>query len=155
MINSVSATDRLEEVAPNEPSWRLEDTIKLTELLAARGVDLIDVSSAGSDPRQKLPPILDTSSVYHADLSGPIKAALGDKIIVGVVGGITNGKMAQEALDKNEADLVLVGRMFQKNQGLVWNFAEDLGVSISVAHQIGWGFFGRPGSVSKSVLKKE
>ncbi|KAI0095291.1 hypothetical protein BDY19DRAFT_917155 [Irpex rosettiformis] len=151
----ISATDRLEEVAPNEPSWTLQDTIKFTELLAGRGVDLIDVSSAGNDPRQKLPPITDEARAYHADLSTPIKAALGDKIVVGVVGGISNGKLAQRVLDNNEADLVLVGRSFQKNPGLVWQFAEDIGVVINVAHQIGWGFFGRGSSIGKRLPKKQ
>ncbi|TWU72704.1 hypothetical protein ED733_004076 [Metarhizium rileyi] len=37
-------------------------------------------------------------------------------------------------------DLIATGRMFQKNPGLVWSWADDLNVSISVAHQIGWGF---------------
>jgi hypothetical protein len=41
---------------------------------------------------------------------------------------------------------VFVGRMFQKNPGLVWSFAEELGVEINVANQIRWGFGGRPGA---------
>ncbi|OAA34697.1 Aldolase-type TIM barrel [Metarhizium rileyi] len=40
-------------------------------------------------------------------------------------------------------DLIAAGRMFEKNPGLVWSWADDLNVSISVAHQIGWGFGGR------------
>ena len=42
---SVSATEWLEEVLPNEPSWRVEETVKLAGILADHGVDLIDVSS--------------------------------------------------------------------------------------------------------------
>ncbi|KAI0803105.1 FMN-linked oxidoreductase [Irpex lacteus] len=148
----ISATDRLEDF--DEPSWKLEDTIKLAGLLAERGVDFIDVSSAGNDPRQKLPPFINEPRAAHADLSGPIKAALGDKIIVGVVYGIQNGHIAEDVLQKNEADVVLVGRWFQKNPGLVWQFAEDLGVVIHAAHQIGWGFFGRGSTVGKKVPSK-
>ena len=37
----------------------------------------------------------------------------------------------------------MVGRAFLKNPGLVWQFAEDLGVEITVAHQFEWGFKGR------------
>jgi 2,4-dienoyl-CoA reductase-like NADH-dependent reductase (Old Yellow Enzyme family) len=140
----ISATDRLEEVFPNDPSWTVDDTIKYAHLLAEHGVDLLDVSSAGNHPQQKLPPVrAGAGEAFHTDLSAPIKAALGDKLIVAVVGGISNGKTAQRVLDQNEADIVLVGRAFQKNPGLVWQFAEDLDVSINVAHQIGWGFFGR------------
>lgn len=39
--------------------------------------------------------------------------------------------------------MVFVGRYFQKNPGLVWSFAEDLGVAIRQARQIEWGFAGR------------
>ncbi len=68
---------------------------------------------------------------------------MGDKIIVGAVGGINNGKLAQRILDEGKADVVFVGRLFQKNPGAVWQFAEDLGVRITAAHQIEWAFFGR------------
>ncbi|KAI5293002.1 hypothetical protein KEM55_007365, partial [Ascosphaera atra] len=40
-------------------------------------------------------------------------------------------------------DAVFVGRMFQKNPGFVWSLAEDLGVEVKMANQIGWGFGGR------------
>lgn len=56
---------------------------------------------------------------------------------VGTVGTITNGKQANELLEEG-LDLAIVGRMFQKNPGLVWTFAEDLGVQINVANQIRW-----------------
>ena len=39
--------------------------------------------------------------------------------------------------------MIFNGRMFQKNPGLVWKFADDLGVQLRHAAQIGWGFSGR------------
>lgn len=66
---------------------------------------------------------------------------LGDKLLVGAVGGVTDGHIAQGILDKGQADVVFVGRQFQKNPGTVWAFAEDLGVDIYLAHQIEWGMF--------------
>ena len=65
---------------------------------------------------------------------------------VGTVGTITSGKQAQQLLEEG-LDLAIVGRMFQKNPGLVWTFAEELGVHVEVANQIRWGFRGRPESV--------
>lgn len=56
---------------------------------------------------------------------------------VGTVGTITSGKQANELLEGG-LDLAIVGRMFQKNPGLVWTFAEELGVQINVANQIRW-----------------
>ncbi len=47
---------------------------------------------------------------------------------------------------------MFVGRQFQKNPATVWAFAEDLGVKITVAHQIEWGFAGR-GKVGRRAQK--
>ncbi|KAA1475227.1 FMN-linked oxidoreductase [Dentipellis sp. KUC8613] len=135
----VSATDWLEQTMPDEPSWRLEDTVRLTGLLAAHGVDLLDVSSGGSDPAQKIGP----QDAYQIPFSEAVKKAHGDKILVGAVGGITTGTRAQQILEAGQADIAFVGRMFQKNPGLVWSFAEDLGVEIYKALQIEWVFHGR------------
>ena len=44
---------------------------------------------------------------------------------------------------QGQADVVFVGRQFQKNPGTVWAFADELGVTLTVAHQIEWGFMGR------------
>ncbi|KAL8824165.1 MAG: hypothetical protein Q9191_005248 [Dirinaria sp. TL-2023a] len=49
----ISATDWLED-EPGVDSWRVEDTVKLAEILASKGVDLLDCSSGGLDPRQKI-----------------------------------------------------------------------------------------------------
>lgn len=88
----------------------------------------------------------------EADLLKPfakaVKEKLGDKLAVSTVGSITSGKQANQLLEEG-LDLVVVGRLFQKNPGLVWTFAEELGVEINVANQIRWGFGGRPGAPKK------
>ncbi|TGO12783.1 hypothetical protein BTUL_0082g00270 [Botrytis tulipae] len=113
----VSASEWLEHLAP-EPSWDIQESIKLAKILAARGVDALDVSSGGNDPRQKIN-------------GGP-----------GTVGSITSGVQANDLLKDNGLDMIFIGRMFQKNPGLVWTFADELGVDIKVANQIQWGFGG-------------
>lgn len=138
---SISATDRLETVLPDTPSWTVPDTIKLAHLFAAHGVDVLDVSSAGNHPNQSLPER--GAEAAQADLSEAIKAALGDKLVITTVGGISNGTVAQRVLDKNQADAVFVGRHFIKNPGAAWQFAEDLGVHVTLARQMGWPFLGR------------
>ncbi|KAH9841650.1 uncharacterized protein C8Q71DRAFT_341984 [Rhodofomes roseus] len=135
----ISATDWLEESLEGEPSWTLQDTVRIAGLLAEHGVDLLDVSSGGAHPAQKIP----GAPTYQAPLAEAVKKAHGDKILVSAVGLITDGKTAQGVLDKGQADAVFVGRQFQKNPGTVWQFAEELGVDIKRAHQIEWGFTGR------------
>ncbi|KII89987.1 hypothetical protein PLICRDRAFT_91117 [Plicaturopsis crispa FD-325 SS-3] len=140
----ISATDWLE--CSQEPSWKSSDTVRLAPILADHGVDFLDVSSGGNHPLQK---ITDVGPAFQARFAADVKKAVGDRLVVGSVGVITNGHVAQGVLDKGQADAVLVGRQFQKNPAVVWAFAEDLGVDIKLAHQIEWGFKGRGTSKAK------
>ncbi|KAA1474501.1 FMN-linked oxidoreductase [Dentipellis sp. KUC8613] len=135
----ISASDLL-EAQPNTPSWTSEDTVRLAGLLAEHGVDLLDVSSGGVSTAQdiKMPP----GVAYQAHFSEAVKKAHGDKILVGAVGAISTGTIAQGVLDRGQADVAFVGRTFQKNPGTVWAFAEELGVDIRVTRQTEWAYKG-------------
>jgi 2,4-dienoyl-CoA reductase-like NADH-dependent reductase (Old Yellow Enzyme family) len=65
---------------------------------------------------------------------------------VSSVGSIDTAKLANELLEKDGLDLIVVGRAFQKNPGLVFQWADDLGVKVQMPNQIRWGFGGRGGS---------
>ncbi|OAX38165.1 FMN-linked oxidoreductase [Rhizopogon vinicolor AM-OR11-026] len=136
----VSATEWLEEALPNEPSWRIEDTVKLAGILVEHGVDFLDVSSGANHSKAIMKA---SSAAYQAPFAQAVKEAVGDRLVVGAVGSINTGKIAQEVLDKGQADVILVGRQFQKNPGTVWAFAADLGVAIKLANQLTVGFLGR------------
>lgn len=129
----ISATDWLEDEPSIPESWRLEDTVRLAEVIAGMGVDLLDVSSGGLHPKQKVK----TGPGYQAPFAKAVKEKLGDKLAVATVGSITSGKQANELLEEG-LDLTIAGRMFQKSPALVWQFAEELGVQINVANQIRW-----------------
>lgn len=120
----------------------MQESIRLAHLLAEHGVDVIDVSSGGNHPLQELSLVRD-GEAYQSYLSAPIKAALQGKALVTTAGGIRSGVMAQEVLADKKADVIMVGRWFQRNPGLVWQFADDLGVTMNTALQIEWGFVGR------------
>ncbi|KAJ3568706.1 hypothetical protein NP233_g5542 [Leucocoprinus birnbaumii] len=139
LLVRVSGTEWLEQVAPDEPQWRPKDTARLAPILADHGVDLLDVSSGGLSPRQRVVP----GEAYQAHLAAAVKKAVGDKLVVSAVGALGNGPIAQKVLESGQADVVFVGRQFQKNPGLVWQMADELGVEIVQAKQIGWGFKGR------------
>lgn len=144
----VSATDWLEEVMPNEPSWRMEDTVRFAQALAEAGtVDVLDISSGGNHVKQHI----HAKAAFQAPFAIEVKKAVGDKLKVGSVGMINSGHLANSLLEDNNLDFVLVGRGFQKNPGLVWTWAEELDVEISMANQIRWGFSSRGGGV---YLKK-
>ncbi|KAJ5387873.1 hypothetical protein N7509_010414 [Penicillium cosmopolitanum] len=144
----VSATDWLEEDMPNEPSWRVEDTVRLAKALADSGtIDVLDISSGGNHRAQHI----HAKPAFQAPFAIEVKKAVGDKIKVGSVGMIDSAQLANCLLENNGLDFVLVGRGFQKNPGLVWTWAEDLDVEIAMANQIRWGFSSRGGGV---YLKK-
>jgi 2,4-dienoyl-CoA reductase-like NADH-dependent reductase (Old Yellow Enzyme family) len=134
----ISATDWLEESDLKDQSWTLEQTVRLSEILAEKGVDLLDVSSGGLHEKQHI----HAGPSYQAPFAKAVKEKVGDKLAVGVVGSITDGKQANGLLDDG-LDLIIVGRMFQKNPGMVWAFADDLDVQVNWANQIRWGFGGR------------
>lgn len=138
----VSATDWLEESHPGEPSWKLEDTVRFAQALAQSGtVDFIDVSSGGVHKDQKP----HAAPGFQAPFAIAVKKAVGDAIAVGSVGMINSAELASSLVEKEGLDFVLVGRSFQKNPGLVWSFADELGVEIAMANQIRWGFGSRGG----------
>jgi 2,4-dienoyl-CoA reductase-like NADH-dependent reductase (Old Yellow Enzyme family) len=113
--------------------------VKLAEILATRGVDFLDVSSGGNHAKEKIR----AGPAYQAPFSEAVKKRLGNRLLVGCVGSITEGKQAEGLLRDGKADVVLVGRQFQRRPALVWDWADDLGVKIKAANQIEWGFVGR------------
>jgi 2,4-dienoyl-CoA reductase-like NADH-dependent reductase (Old Yellow Enzyme family) len=137
LVLRISATDWLEEAGIE--GWTVEQTVQLSEKLADMGVDLLDVSSGGLHQKQHI----HGGPGYQEPFAKAVKDKVGDKMLVGTVGSITDGKQANGYLENDNLDVAFVGRMFQKNPGLVWQFAEDLGVEGRWANQIRWGFGGR------------
>jgi 2,4-dienoyl-CoA reductase-like NADH-dependent reductase (Old Yellow Enzyme family) len=137
LVLRISATDWLEEAGIE--GWTVEQTVQLAEKLADMGVDLLDVSSGGLHEKQHI----HGGPGYQEPFAKAVKDKVGDKMLVGTVGSITDGKQANGYLENDNLDVAFVGRMFQKNPGLVWQFADDLGVEGRWANQIRWGFGGR------------
>lgn len=151
----ISATDWLDNNPEySGPSWSVEDSAKLAVLLADHGVDVLDVSSGGNHALQK--PV--GAPGYQAPFAKHIKRVVGDRLLISSVGSIKTGDLAQELIaggkDDEDVgiDLIAAGRMFQKNPGLVWAWAEDVGTTIKIANQISWGFKGRKKGTSQNVV---
>ncbi|KAL5358794.1 hypothetical protein BJX96DRAFT_183340 [Aspergillus floccosus] len=138
----VSATDWLEESMPDQPSWRVEDTVRFAQALAESGyIDVLDVSSGGNHAAQHI----HAKPGFQAPFAIAVKKAVGDKLAVGTVGMIDSAHLANSLLEKDGLDMVLIGRGFQKNPSLVWTWAEELNLELSMANQIRWGFSKRGG----------
>ena len=90
-----------------EGGWGIEDSVRLAQLLKANGrVDLIDCSSGGVDPRQKL----DAFPGYQVPFSAAIRGRAG--IATGAVGMISAPEMAERIIADGQADLIVMARAF-------------------------------------------
>ncbi|EMG48851.1 NADPH dehydrogenase, putative [Candida maltosa Xu316] len=132
------------ENSPDPESWSIEDSQKLADIFVEKGISLVDVSSGGNDYRQ--PPRSSISKTkrepIHVPLARAIKQHVGDKLLVATVGNLDqNPELDNKYLESGDFDLVLIGRGFLKNPGLVWAFADKLGVRLHQALQLGWGFW--------------
>ena len=88
-----------------EGGWTLDDSIRLCRILKERGeVDLIDCSSGGNDPRQKIP----IHPAYQVPFAAAVKAKTG--LLTGAVGLIHTPDLAESIVANNQADLVILGR---------------------------------------------
>lgn len=133
-----------DENSPDPEAWTIEDSKKLADILVEKGIALVDVSSGGNDYRQ--PPRSGISKELrepiHVPLSRAIKQHVGDKLLVSCVGGLEKDpELLNKYLEEGTFDLALIGRGFLRNPGLVWEFADKLGVRLHQALQLGWGFW--------------
>ncbi len=95
----ISATDWL------EGGWGVDDSIRLAKILKEKGrVDLIDCSSGGTSPDQKVP----NHPGYQVPLAKSVKEGAG--MMTGAVGLIHTPEHAESILANGDADLVIMGR---------------------------------------------
>ncbi|KAI1115148.1 NADPH dehydrogenase [Nemania sp. NC0429] len=133
----ISATEWMEHTG--EPSWTLDDSIRLARLLPAAGVDLLDVSSGGNHPDQQI----HVHPYYQVDLASAIREALkkdGIELLIGAVGGITNAEMAHSIVQEGDghvskADLVLAARQYLREPEFALRVAHELGVEVKWPNQ--------------------
>lgn len=94
----ISATDWI------EGGWNIDESVQLASLLKEKGVDVIDVSSGGTSPDAKIP----AAPGYQVPFAARIKKETG--ILTGAVGLITEAVQAEEILEENKADMIVMAR---------------------------------------------
>ena len=116
LLVRISATEWLDE------GWSLDDTIALVPLLAARGVDCINVSSGGNVGGVKIP----VGPGYQVPLADALRQTT--PLPVSAVGLITEAEQAQEIVEKGQADIVEIGRAALRQPSWPLWAANELGV---------------------------
>jgi 2,4-dienoyl-CoA reductase-like NADH-dependent reductase (Old Yellow Enzyme family) len=98
LLVRLSCTDWVED------GWTLDDSVEVSRLLAAEGVDLIDCSTGGATRDARIP----VGPGYQVRFAERIRREAG--IPTGAVGLITEPEQAEAILAEGRADLVLMGR---------------------------------------------
>jgi 2,4-dienoyl-CoA reductase-like NADH-dependent reductase (Old Yellow Enzyme family) len=115
----ISATDWV------DGGWDVDQSIYAAKRIAPLGVDLIDCSSGGLDPRQKIP----VKAGYQAPFAQQIRDKAG--ILTGAVGMIEVPEMASEILRTEKADVVIFAREFLRRPYWPLDEARNLGIPAS------------------------
>jgi 2,4-dienoyl-CoA reductase-like NADH-dependent reductase (Old Yellow Enzyme family) len=116
----ISATDW------KEGGWDLDQSVELVKQLGPLGVDLVDCSSAGLVPDQKIV----AGPGFQVPFSERIRRDTG--VMTATVGLIETKEQVAEILAKNQADLVLMAREFLRDPYWPLRAARELG------HKISW-----------------
>ena len=108
-----------------EGGWTVEETVELSKLISVLGVDLVDVSSGGLDPRQEVP----VGPGYQVPLARQVREGSG--LPVGAVGLITEAQQAEQVLADGSADVVLLARAWLRDPHWALRAASELGDDVT------------------------
>ena len=109
--------------------WSLQDSIRLAQLLAKAGADLIDCSSGGNAAHQQI----QAGPGYQVPFSAAIRQEA--RVLTGAVGIITTGAQAEEILANEQADLIFLAREMLRNPHFPLLAAHELGYAIQWPNQ--------------------
>ncbi len=104
-----------------ENGWDQNDSVKLAHLLKEKKVDLVDVSSGGNIHGARI----SVFDGYQVPFAAKIRKEAA--IATGAVGLITTKEQAEDILQKEQADLIFVGREILRNPYLAIQGAMESG----------------------------
>jgi 2,4-dienoyl-CoA reductase-like NADH-dependent reductase (Old Yellow Enzyme family) len=115
----ISATDWV------EGGWDLDQSVELAQRVRESGVDLIDCSSGGASPEQRIA----LGPGYQVPFAERIRREAG--IMTAAVGLITTAEQAAEIVRGGHADLVLLARQFLRDPYFPLHAARELGEHVA------------------------
>ena len=117
MFVRISATDW------TEGGWKPDESVKLSAILKAHGIDLIDCSTGGN-VHAKIP----VGPGYQVPFAERIRNEAG--ILTGAVGMITGPEQADAIVKSGQADMVLLARELLRDPHFALRAAHVLGVDV-------------------------
>jgi len=130
LLARISAVDYLD----TPEAWTLEDSVKLSKILAENGVDFITASGGGFA-------FVDKSKVhpsYQLSFATAIKEQTG--ILTGTVGMITDAEQANQIITEGKADIVVIAREYLRNPYFSINAAKKLNIETNIPWQYKRGY---------------
>lgn len=104
-----------------EGGWSVDDTVAASRLVAAAGADLIDVSSGGLVPHQRIVP----GPGYQVEYAATVRRETG--LLVSAVGMIDDPALAENVVADGRADAVMSGREWLRDPHYALRAAAALG----------------------------
>ncbi len=123
LFTRISATDWV------PGGWEIEESLLLARKLKEIGVDLIDVSSGGNLPQQKIT----LGPGYQVPFCERIRKDA--QVATAAVGLITEAHQAQDILDKGQADFIFLARELLRDPYWPRRAAQELGQKITSPKQ--------------------
>jgi len=117
-----------------EGGWDIGESVELSRRLCALGVDLIDCSSGGLAPQQKIP----LAPGYQVPFAARIRREAG--VRTAAVGLITTPQQADDIVRAEQADLVLLAREFLRDPYFPLHAGKALGDTVQAPVQYGRAF---------------
>jgi 2,4-dienoyl-CoA reductase-like NADH-dependent reductase (Old Yellow Enzyme family) len=117
----LSVTDWVDAaVEPPAGGLSVEDSVAFARLLKVEGIDLVDCSSGGNDPRQQIP----VGAGYQVAFAERIRREA--EVSTGAVGMITAPAQADQIIRTGQADVVLLAREMLRDPYWPLHAAETL-----------------------------
>ncbi len=115
---------RLSATDYREDGWDVEQTIQVAKWCADLGADLFDISSGGLITGVNIP----SGPGYQVPLAEKVADQVSQP--VGAVGQITSAQQAEDILQNDNVDIVLIGRASLRDPYWALRAAHELGVEV-------------------------
>ncbi|MFI5196704.1 MAG: NADH:flavin oxidoreductase/NADH oxidase [Chitinophagales bacterium] len=111
---------RISAIDWTEDGWKIEDSVRLAEIVKDKGVDLIDCSSGGVISGVKIP----AKPNYQVPFAAAVRKT---GILSGAVGIIVTAEQAEAILTNEQADLIFLARELLRDPHFPLRAARELG----------------------------